>query len=137
MSDRSDVIRVPVAVRDSMVEHVAAVSPEEGCGLLAVDANGEVVRAYCLDNVDRSSTAFTLDPDGHFAAIVNAEARGWSIGGVFHSHPHGLAAPSPIDLASPIDPSWIHIVIGLADPTRPEVRAWRIEDGRAREIVVE
>jgi proteasome lid subunit RPN8/RPN11 len=137
MPDGAEVIRLADGVRESMVGHVVAARPEEGCGLLAVDAIGDVVRAYCLDNVDRSQRAFTIDPDGHFAAVVDAEARGWSIGGVFHSHPHGVGAPSPVDLTSPVDPTWIHIVIGLADPTRPEVRAWRIEDGGAREVVVE
>jgi proteasome lid subunit RPN8/RPN11 len=134
---RSEIFRLGYGVRDSMLEHVLAARPMEGCGLLAVGATGEVVRAYCLDNIDRSSTAFTLDPEGHFAAITDAEAHGWSIGGVFHSHPHGSAVPSPVDLASPIDHTWVHVVIGLSDPTRPDVRAWRVEDGRAREVGVE
>jgi [CysO sulfur-carrier protein]-S-L-cysteine hydrolase len=120
-----------------MLTHVVASRPEEGCGLLAVDASGEVVHAYGLDNIDRSTTSFTVDPDGHFAALTDAEAHGWSIAGVFHSHPSGPAALSPVDLAAPIDPDWIHVVIGLADPAHPEVRAWRVEGGRAREVVVE
>lgn len=130
------VIRLPDDILDEVIDHVRDAHPEEGCGLLAVDASGRVRRAYRLANVDRSGTSFTVDPDGHFAAIVDAEANGWSIGGVFHSHPHGPAIPSPVDLAAPIDPEWLHVVIGLADRDHPEVRAWRVRGGEMSEVDV-
>ena len=33
--------------------------------------------------------AFLVDPVEHFAALQHAEGNGWTIGGVFHSHPNG------------------------------------------------
>jgi proteasome lid subunit RPN8/RPN11 len=119
-----------------MIDHALGAHPEEACGLIAVDGEGALRRAYCLDNVERSPTAFTVDPDGHFAALTDAESRGWSVGGVFHSHPQGPAAPSPTDLAAGMDPEWIHVIVGLGRPGSPEVRAWRIEDGEAVEVAL-
>lgn len=124
------------AFRQQMIDHVLAHHPDEGCGLFAVDATGRVRRVYPLANVDASPTRFTVDPDGHYAAVRDTEANGWEIGGVFHSHPHGVGRPSPVDVAAPIDPRWVHLVIGLSEPERPEVRAWRIEEGIAVEVAL-
>jgi proteasome lid subunit RPN8/RPN11 len=78
----------------AIVAHSRGVAPEEGCGLLAVDETGVVRHAYCLANVEHSPVRFTIDPDGHFAALQHAEGAGWRIGGDFHSHPRSAAQPS-------------------------------------------
>lgn len=117
---------------DQLIAHVEAVSPAEGCGLLAMDAGGLVRRVYAIDNVADSAVRFTADPDGHFAALVDAEANGWHIGGAFHSHPRSAAVPSRTDIAGALDPDWVHIIVGLAGIT-PEVRAWWIRHGRCTE----
>jgi len=99
---------------------------------LAVDAGGEVRVAYCLGNVERSSTRFTVDPDGHFAALCHAEGNGWQIGGAFHSHPRSAAAPSRTDVAGALDPDWVYLIVGLGGGTS-EVRGWRIRGGEVIE----
>lgn len=88
--------------------------------------------AYPLTNAAASPVRFTIAPEEHFGAMCHAEARGWEIGGVFHSHPSGSAVPSPVDLAQPHDPDWFHLVVGLRP--RRELRAWRIREGTAVEI---
>ena len=115
-----------------LIAHVTAVSPAEGCGLLAMDPAGTVRRVYCVDNAADSPVRFTVDPDGHFAALRDAEANGWQIGGVFHSHPRSAAVPSRTDVLGALDPDWVHLIIGLAGAT-PEVRAWWIRHGRCTE----
>ncbi len=84
-------------------------------------------------NVERSPVRFTVDPDGHFAALQAAESEGWSLGGVYHSHPRSRPVPSRHDLAAALDPRWIHLIVGLAGEV-PEVRGWRIVAGQATEI---
>ncbi len=119
-------------IADTVIAHLAAAAPEEGCGLLAIDGGGMVCHAYPLDNVERSGVRFTVDPDGHFAALCHAEANGWRIGGVFHSHPRSAAIPSRSDVAGALEPDWVHLIVGFAG-SPPEVRAWRILDGSAHE----
>lgn len=111
--------------------------PEEACGLLAVDADGQVRRAYCLANVERSPVSFTVDPDEHYASLVDAESNGWSLGGSFHSHPRTGAVPSQTDMARALEPNWVYVIVGLADPDSTEVRAWRIRAQGAVEEPVE
>jgi len=130
-------MRLPEHIRGEIVAHALAVHPEEACGLLAVDAPGCVRRAYCLPNVDRSPIAFTVDPDGHFASLTDAESNGWALGGSFHSHPRTAAVPSRTDIAGALEPGWVHLIVGLTDPGAPELRAWTIQDGAAAEVLLE
>lgn len=128
------VIGLDPECRAEIVAHGRAEHPLEACGLLAVDAVGAVRHVYRLSNADASSTAFTIDPDEHYAALVDAESHGWRLGGVYHSHPNGAAAPSPVDLAAGIDADWVHVIVGFGDPKRPELRVWTVEDGVASEL---
>ena len=129
-------MRLPRDIAEVVIAHLAAAVPEEGCGLLAIDDAGEVRHAYCLDNLDRSPVRFTVDPDGHFAALRHAESNGWKVGGAFHSHPRSAAVPSRTDIARALDPEWVHLIVGLGGQT-PQVRAWRIRDGEVTEEPLE
>lgn len=124
---------LPRPAREAIVRHAVWCQPEEACGLIAVK-EGRVQMVYCLTNAERSFDRFTIAPDEHFGALMHAERRGWEIGGVFHSHPHGGASLSPVDLAQPHDPDWFHLVVGF----RPllHLRGWRIDAGRPRPIAL-
>jgi [CysO sulfur-carrier protein]-S-L-cysteine hydrolase len=98
-----------------------------------MDTDGCVRRAYCLTNVDRSPSSFTLDPDEHYASLVDAESSGWVLGGSFHSHPRTAAVPSQTDVVRALEPEWVYVIVGLSAPGSPEVRAWRIRSGIAAE----
>lgn len=103
---------LPDDLRRRIIDHCLAVLPNEGCGLLAV-ADGRVVGVYPTANEDASPTSYTIPPQEHYDALVHAEAKGWRIGGVFHSHPRGPAAMSSVDLDKALDPEWVYVVVGL------------------------
>ncbi|MEX2419452.1 MAG: M67 family metallopeptidase [Acidimicrobiia bacterium] len=130
-------MRLSNDIRGEIVSHARSVLPEEACGLLAVDSDGCVRHAYCLTNVDRSSSSFTLDPDEHYASLVDAESRGWVLGGSFHSHPRTAAVPSQTDISRALEPDWVYLIVGLADPETPELRGWWIRTGVAVEEPIE
>jgi proteasome lid subunit RPN8/RPN11 len=125
------------SIRALIIEHALGVHPEEACGLLAVDVDGRVRRAYCLDNVDRSPISFTVDPDQHFASLGDAESNGWSLGGSFHSHPRTAAVPSQTDISRALEPDWVYLIVGLADLETPELRGWWMRTGTAVEEPIE
>ena len=127
-------LRLPSQVVDAVIAHARFTYPEEACGLLAVDDTGDVRMVYCLTNVERSRYRFTVDPNEHFRAWRHAERNGWEIGGAFHSHPASAAVPSSSDIAGALDPTWLHVIVGLADAERPEIRAFRIAEGEAVEL---
>ena len=73
-----------------------------------------------------------VPPDEHYRALSHAEARGWRLGGSFHSHPRGDAVPSERDVEGALDPDWRYLVVSLAGEER--IRGWRIRSGIVEEI---
>lgn len=125
------VVRLSEELRHRIIDHCLAELPNEGCGLLAMDGD-RVVEAYPTGNVEASPVGYTVAPEEHFAALQDAESRGWELGGVFHSHPRGPAVPSMVDVTTALDPDWVYLVVGLAG--EPEMQAWEIRDGKLDEI---
>jgi proteasome lid subunit RPN8/RPN11 len=127
-------VALPAGVREAVVTHARFCAPEEACGLLAIDDTGTVRMAYCLTNIDRSPSAYTVDPTEHYHALMHAERSGWALGGAFHSHPRSGAVPSRTDVEGALEPRWLYLIVGLADPESPEVRGWRIDRGAVNEV---
>jgi len=123
------VIVVDPQIREAMLVHAENCLPEESCGLLAFGPDGRIRMAYPLTNDVHSNTNYTIEPREHFKALRHAEAQGWEISGVFHSHPDSAAYPSPTDVRLAPDPTWLYVVVGMGDRTNPEVRGFRILDG--------
>ena len=119
------------AERRVILDHCRAAAPREGCGLLAV-SEGAVVAVYPTGNDADGLDAFVVPPAEHFAALTDAEGRGWSLGGSFHSHPTGRAEPSARDVAAALDPGWAYLVVGGDEA----IRAWRITAGSVSEILL-
>jgi [CysO sulfur-carrier protein]-S-L-cysteine hydrolase len=120
-------------VQMAMVAHCLQGLPDEACGLIAGDPVLDVVLAwYPAQNVARSARVYTVDPLAHLRADRDAESRGMQLLGVFHSHTHTDAYPSPTDVAQAPDPAWHYVIVSLRD-IQPVVRSYRIADGQVDE----
>src|SRR5205807_4666339 len=107
--------------------------PDEACGLLAgVPVTGKVDVVYPCRNAAASARVYTVHPLDHLHADRDAESRGLEIVGVFHSHTHTDAYPSPTDVARAPDPSWHYVLVSLRDES-PTLRSYRIVDGKIDE----
>ena len=130
-------LRLAPHVYREMIGHCLDGLPEEACGLLGGrPATGEAAVCYPTRNVEASARVYTVDPLQHLHADRDAERRGLEIIGVFHSHTHTPAYPSPTDVAQAPDPGWHYVVVSLKDP-EPVVRAYRIVEGGVSEEEVE
>lgn len=128
---------VPQHVVDEIVAHCLAALPDEGCGLLAGDpATNQVERCYPTGNAAASAKRYVVEPRDHLAADRDADKAGLEIVGVFHSHTHTDAYPSPTDVAEAPDPSWHYVVVSLRHQL-PALRAYRILDGGIAEEPVQ
>jgi proteasome lid subunit RPN8/RPN11 len=122
-------LSMPRAVHDQMVAHCLTGLPDEACGLLGGDPESdEVVTCYPTRNLAASAKLYTVDPREHLRADRDAESAGNAIIGVFHSHTHTEAYPSPTDVAQAPDPTWHYVLVSLRD-IQPVVRSYRIVDG--------
>jgi [CysO sulfur-carrier protein]-S-L-cysteine hydrolase len=126
-------LRLPTDIHTAIVAHCLSGLPEEACGLIAGDPTaGEGAGWYPTRNVARSARVYTVDPLDHLRADRDAEAHGSQILGVFHSHTHTDAYPSPTDIAQAPDPGWHYVIVSLRD-IHPVVRSYRIFDGQVEE----
>jgi len=129
-------LRLPTPVYAEIVGHCLGGLPDEACGLLGGDpVSGDVARCYPTRNLAASAKLYTVDPAEHLRADRDAESRGNEIIGVFHSHTHTDAYPSPTDIAQAPDPSWHYVLVSLRD-SHPVLRSYRISGEVVEEEVV-
>ncbi|MGH9264522.1 MAG: Mov34/MPN/PAD-1 family protein [Acidimicrobiales bacterium] len=131
-------LRISRANWQKIIDHAVeeAEKPAEACGLLAGQPGDIDVRAvYPCRNAappERQNVVYELDSRDYLKADRDARENGWDIVGVYHSHTHTEALPSPTDIAQAPDPGWHYIVVSLRLPT-PVVRSFTIVDGEVAE----
>jgi len=126
-------LRLPVAIYTQIVGHCLSGLPDEACGLIGGDLDsGTVAKCYPTQNLAASAKLYTVDPKQHLQADRDAEAHGMAIMGVFHSHTHTDAYPSPTDVAQAPDPQWHYVLVSLRD-SHPMLRSYQIVDGQIDE----
>ncbi len=136
MFDEHSSIRVPEPIHRTMIAHARDCYPEEACGLLAGDPHGRLTKAYPLTNVAHSPVNYVIDPTEHFGALRHAESNGWELVGVFHSHTHSPAYPSPTDVALAVEPDWLYVLVGMERIDTLSVRGFRIRDRQIAETTL-
>jgi proteasome lid subunit RPN8/RPN11 len=114
-------VHLPEQLRQQILEHCLAALPNEACGMLAMDGD-RVAKVYPTGNDDPSPVSYTIPPQEHYEAVVDAESNGWEIRGAFHSHPSGPARMSETDLDRALRPGWVYVVLGLG--TNPGMAIW-------------
>ena len=131
-------LRISRADWQSIIDHALdeAAKPAEACGLLAGELGDIDVKAVyrCANTAppDRQNDIYELDSGDYLRADRDAQSKGWEIIGVYHSHTHTEALPSPTDIAQAPDPSWHYIVASVRHPS-PVVRSFTIVDGEVAE----
>jgi len=116
-----------------MISHAFDCLPEEACGLMAGIYGGEQApQFYACRNDAASSKVYTVDTRDHLQAERAAEASGFEIVGVMHSHTHTDAYPSPTDVRQAVDPTWHYVIVSLRDDA-PVLRSYKIVDGNIAE----
>jgi proteasome lid subunit RPN8/RPN11 len=126
------VLTLEPAQRDAIVATCIRALPNEGCGLLLGTLDGTVTEVIASPNVADSAKVYEIDSGVLLRAHRRSEEEGESILGVFHSHTHTEAYPSPTDVAQAPDPDWHYVLVSLRDlPT--VVRSYRIVDGDVTE----
>ena len=128
-------LTLAAGVHAEMVADCLGGYPLEACGLLGgTTAGGDAAATVCYPahNDAASARLYTVAPRDLLAADRAAEDAGIALVGVWHSHTHTDAYPSPTDVAEAPDPGWWYVVVSLRD-VEPVVRAYRICDGEVKE----
>ncbi|HEY5092287.1 MAG TPA: M67 family metallopeptidase [Acidimicrobiales bacterium] len=118
--------------RDAMIATCVRALPDEGCGLLLGTPDGVVSEVLASENVAHSAKVYEIDSRVMLRAYRESEAKGTVVLGVFHSHTHSEAYPSPTDVAQAPDPQWHYVLVSLLD-VPSVVRSYRIVEGTISE----
>ena len=95
--------------------------------------DGSVETVFRAENLRDSPYGYEIDPKSLLAAN-DLDDDGYGVA-IYHSHPRSAAEPSQTDINLALYPHWLYVIVSLAG--EPEMRAWRIADGRVEEEPVE
>jgi proteasome lid subunit RPN8/RPN11 len=136
------VFKIPRRYAEEIIAHAREVAPNECCGILA-GKEGRALQLYRAVNAEQSRYRYDIDSQDLYRISTEVEARGWEFLAIYHSHPKSEAYPSATDVRlsrwpgpkGTVDlwPNVYHLIVSLADPGSPLIRAFRIEEGRITE----
>jgi [CysO sulfur-carrier protein]-S-L-cysteine hydrolase len=139
-------VSLPAGIRDALVGHARAETPNEACGLIIGDApaaeGGRALRFEPTRNKAASPFRYEIDPDDLLRLTIATDDADEVFWGIVHSHTHTPARPSPTDIGLAFYPDALYVLVSLspdeADPAtgEPGVRAWRILDGDVHEVTL-
>lgn len=127
---------IPEVLVNEIVSHARSGFPNEVCGLVAT-LGGEAIRVYPIESVDPSPVHYHMDPKQQLKAVMEIDDNEWEMGGIYHSHTRTRAYPSATDVKLAFYPGTLYMIVSLADDDRPDLRAFRIEDGRIEEVTLD
>ena len=128
---------LPASLARELFDHARAELPNEACGLLAGDlATGRATAFHPTRNEDASPLRYTVHRDDLVRVIFGIEDAGQDLVGIFHSHTHTPAVPSPTDHRTALYPDAFYVLASLSEPdtSAAALRAWRIRGGTSREV---
>jgi proteasome lid subunit RPN8/RPN11 len=133
---------------EQIIDHAREEAPNECCGVVAVEqapaaapgsatTPGSAMEVRRARNVHASPKRFEIDGKDVLRAINEFDDAGWEIGAIYHSHTHTAPYPSQTDINFAAKwPGVEWIIVGLANPSAPEVRSYLIEEGVVREVEI-
>jgi proteasome lid subunit RPN8/RPN11 len=92
------------------------------------DSSGVVTEVVPSPNVAHSAKVYEIDSRVLLRVHRRADDEGTSVIGVFHSHTHSAAYPSPTDVLQAPDPEWHYVLVSLCDP-ETVIRSFQIVEG--------
>ena len=110
---------------DELVAHARDEFPNECCGMIA----GEGARAVAVHratNTEASPFMYVMDPREQLAIMDAVDEAGHELMAVYHSHTKSAAYPSRTDVELAFFPNTLYMIVSIADPDAPDIRAFRI-----------
>jgi proteasome lid subunit RPN8/RPN11 len=132
--------RMPQDFAAAIVEQARAEHPNEACGVLAGHASqngGAASRIFRMTNAERSPVIYRIDPKEQFRVFKEIEDEDLDLVAIYHSHTRSPAYPSATDVAQAYYPEAVYLIVSLANPDAPDLRGYRITDGKVVEEPLE
>jgi len=124
-------MRIARSMLDQIVAQARDEAPNECCGIVG-SRDGRAVALFKARNEKASPLAYNIDGRDLQRIYDELDAGDLDVGIIYHSHTRSDPEPSQTDinLASPFFPDVVYLIVGVKDPERDDIRAWRIRDGK-------
>lgn len=107
--------------------------PNEACGILA-GRNNAAEKVYLLTNIsDNPKLCYIIDPKEQLSIFKQLRSDNLEMLAIFHSHIDVEAYPSKKDVELAYYPESSYIIISLSNQKTPQVRSFRIVEGKISE----
>lgn len=119
-----------------MLKEAKAAYPHECCGLFVGttdDSGKKIHEVYPVENKNkvRAADRYEIDPKEFDRIDRESAKKGWSITGIYHSHPDHPAEPSAFDKdCASAWAEYSYIIISVKDGVDDELRCWRFDAGK-------
>ena len=129
-------LKLVKGILEMIHEHGESAYPEEGAGFL-LGSDGDprlVVSILPLENSREDGARhnrFLITPEHYLHAELEADKRGLTLIGVFHSHPDSPNVPSEYDREW-AQPFFSYIITRVQSGHAVESRSWRLTEDRAQ-----
>lgn len=121
-------MKISQSLIDEMVAHAREDLPNECCGMIG-GRDGAATEVVRVVNSAASPLRYEMDPQGQFDALKGIEADGGELLAIYHSHTKSAAYPSQTDVNQAVAwPEQIYVIVSLADPDAPDVKAYWLKD---------
>jgi proteasome lid subunit RPN8/RPN11 len=110
--------------------------PNEGGGFLLGTPNGTQVRIVEIIQIDNVFAAeeqyhrYAMTPNDWMRLEDEADARGLTLVGYYHSHPNARAIPSAFDRDHAL-PNFVYIITQVNEGKATEQRVWQLRGDRS------
>ncbi len=130
-------MRISQSLIDEIVVHAREDLPNECCGMVG-GRDGEATEAVRVENAAASPLRYEMDSQGQYDALKSIEDKGDELLAIYHSHTKSAAYPSQTDVNQAVAwPDQIYLIVSLADPERPEVKAYLLKDRKIADVALD
>ena len=126
------IIRMDVTLYDEIVQYAKEHLPEESCGLIAGEIDGDnktIKKVYFLENTDHAEDHFTLNPKEQLEAVKDMRKNGYKPLGNWHSHPSSPSRPSVEDIKLAYDKGASYMIVSFLTKA-PVINSFHIEENQ-------
>jgi len=118
-------LRLPAAVAEELVAHARAELPNECCGMVG-GRGGTAERVWRAVNTEASPYMYVMEPREQLRIMDEIDEAGLDLLAVYHSHTRSAAYPSRTDVELAFFAQTLYLIVSLADPAAPEIRAFHL-----------
>ena len=128
-------MQLPRGLAEELISHAVADLPNECCGMIG-GRDGRASSVHRATNAEASPFMYVMDPREQLRLMDTIDDAGEDLLAIYHSHTRSAAYPSRTDVELAFFGQAIYVIVSLAAPEAPEIRAFRLRRDQPAETAI-